>query len=434
MGYRTMSEVAWTVIDAARSLRCGDITASELVEHCWRQIQCSDGDLHAWVHVDRVGALAAAEEMDATAARGEPLGPLHGIPVGIKDIIDVAGMPTRAGSVLRRDHVAPADAPIVEQLRRAGAVILGKTVTTEFACFDPPPTVNPWDPSRTPGGSSSGSAVAVARGMCLAALGSQTGGSIIRPATYCGVVGYKPTKDAWSTEGVVPVSSHLDHIGPMTVTAADAQYIWHAVSGAPDSGSGMNSIRTPTIAMPRGFFRERADADMLSVVDSAVTRLVDAGARIEQVDAPQCWAEVLAMHRRIMAVELAAFHRSSFQQRAQAYSPRVAGLIKEGLGITSLEYDAALEHRREFTADMERCFRAGADVWLTPATTSPAPGRETTGDPSFNSPWSYCGFPAVSIPCGRTDGGLPVGLQLIGLPGNDDPLLQISVWCESVSR
>ena len=212
-----------TISEASQLIRSGRLHPRELVDRCLAQIETYEDRLHAWVEVDDAGARREAETAGREIAAGNCRGPLHGIPVGIKDIIDVAGMPTRAGSPLRANHRATADAPLVAALRRSGAIILGKTVTVEFACFDPSPTRNPWDPAlqHTPGGSSSGSAVAVAMRMCLGALGTQTGGSLVRPSTYCGIATCKPTFGLLSCDGIVPVSYHFDHPGPMARSVAD---------------------------------------------------------------------------------------------------------------------------------------------------------------------------------------------------------------------
>ena len=206
------------------------LTPRELVDACLKRIERVEPDVRAWVSVDAEGARRRADELTELAARGEILGPLHGIPIGIKDIIDVAGWPTRAGSPLRDGHLAREDAAVVARLRNAGAIILGKTVTTEFAWIDPPPTRNPWDATRTPGGSSSGSAAAVASGMCVAAIGSQTGGSIIRPASYCGVCGLKPTFGVVSRVGVLPLSISLDHVGPIARCVDDLAVVFGVIA------------------------------------------------------------------------------------------------------------------------------------------------------------------------------------------------------------
>ncbi|MHB8866611.1 MAG: amidase, partial [Pirellulaceae bacterium] len=257
-----------TLTHARDAIESGAAKPIDLVERCLAAIDRWDDDLKAWVHVDRAGARAAAKALTNAPWEDALRGPLYGIPIGIKDIIDVAGMPTRAGSPLRQQHVADADAEIVARLRAAGAIILGKTVTTQFACFDPPETRNPRNLQRSPGGSSSGSAVAVATGMCLAALGTQTGGSIIRPASYCGVVGFKPTFGAWSMKGIVPVSVHLDHVGPLAMAVEDIWHIWQAVSAGDQAETTPRrppSVQAPELHLPGESFCGPCDRDVRSV-------------------------------------------------------------------------------------------------------------------------------------------------------------------------
>ncbi len=423
-----------TLAQASAAIRAGSVSPNGLVAECLERIDRTDGELHAWVHVDHDGARRAAELAEEELRCGTYRGPMHGIPVGVKDIIDVAGMPTRAGSPLTESRCVEVDAPVVAALRAAGAIVLGKTVTTQFACFDPAETVNPWDATRTPGGSSSGSAVAVATGSCYAALGTQTGGSIVRPASYCGVVGLKPTLGRWSMRGIVPVSFHLDHVGPMVRSVADAALVCAAVEGCAPTGSltASSAAVPPTLGLPAGFFRDRAEPQVLSGVNSAVAALAAAGARVEHVELPRRFDEVLARHRCIMAVEVAQYHRTLYGRQSDAYAPGIRRLIDEGLRTSVLDYADALRHRIELLEDLGRAFRRGPSFWVTPATTSPAPPRETTGDPSFNSAWSYCGFPAITIRCGTSDAGLPIGLQLIARTGQDDELLQAARWCEQV--
>ncbi len=296
--------------------------------------------LHAWVHVDRNGVLQAAERLEDELHRGIDRGPLHGIPCGVKDIIDVAGMPTRAASPLTDPRPASSDAEIVSRLRAAGGIVIGKTATTQFACFDPAPTANPYDASRTPGGSSSGSAVAVAVGTCFAALGTQTGGSILRPAAYCRVVGYKPTFGRWSMQGVVPVSFHLDHVGPMVRDVDDLIAICTAMEEPSIHEPGMEPVddRPPVFGIPESFFRDRADPQLLAVFDTAVTALTRAGAQMCEVKLPGEFSQVLASHRCIMAVELAQYHQIRFQQQSDQYAQGVAQLIEEGMSTPVLDY------------------------------------------------------------------------------------------------
>lgn len=420
-----------TLQTAAAQLRAGRLTSRDLVEHCLARIDQLEDRLRAWVLVDREGARAAAARLDTELAAGRDRGPLHGLPIGIKDLFDIKDWPTRAAASFRESHVAVVDCPVVERLRNAGAILLGKTVTTQFACFDPPPTRNPWNVAHTPGGSSSGSAAGVAAGMCLAAIGSQTGGSIIRPASFCGVAGFKPTFGAVSLEGAVPVSWHLDHPGPIARTAADAELIFRIIADEPDR------LPFPTspgrVVIVRGFFHDVADEAVRAATEAAVARLVASGLcrSIEPAELPASFAQVHAMHRRIMAVDAADYHRADFEREPQSYSPTVAALVREGLGISAVDYAAALRHQVRFQRDVDE-WLAPDTIALMPATVTPAPGPETTGDPRFNSPWSYAGVPAATIPCGLSGGGLPCGLQIIGSRGHDLGVLAFASEAEQV--
>ena len=276
-----------TATEMAAAIRAGSATPSELVAACLERIARDDGRLRAWVVCDEAGAAALADERSAEAKAGQYRGPLHGVPVGIKDIVDVAGWPTRAGSTVTDDAPVEHDAPLVARLRRAGAIVLGKTVTTEFACFDPPPTRNPWHAERTPGGSSSGSAAAVAAAMCPAAIGSQTGGSIIRPAGFCGVCGLKPTFAAVSTNGVVPVSAHLDHVGPLAASVADLKLLFDVLrddADRPPAASASDSpaaMRPPRLGVWQEYFLDEADDSVTTCLATALEALRQGGAIIE---------------------------------------------------------------------------------------------------------------------------------------------------------
>jgi len=430
-----------TIHSAGSELRTGRLTSLDLVEACLARIDRFDSRVRAWVSVDAEGAREQARRLDRELQAGQRRGPLHGIPVGIKDIVDVAGWPTLAGSSLRRGHVATNDATIVARLRAAGAVILGKTVTTEFASFDPPPTRNPWNLDRTPAGSSSGSAAAVALGMCVAAVGSQTGGSITRPAAYCGVAGCKPSYGRVSLSGIVPLAFHLDHPGPIARDVADLAIMLSALAGY-DAGDPASADRpaadytaepareeAPSLALLTGFFADAASVDVRQSVSAAVARLRAAGARVVEVAPPVSFAEVIANHRRIMAVEAAAYHRGNYPARRSEYGRQLAALLDEALATSALDYAEALAHRERFTRDIEAVV-AGYDALVTPATTTTAPTPETTGDPRFNAPWSYVGLPTVCFPCGVAPDGLPVGWQLIGGRWREGPLLSTAQWCE----
>jgi aspartyl-tRNA(Asn)/glutamyl-tRNA(Gln) amidotransferase subunit A len=431
-----------TILEAAAEIRNGRLSASELLEQCLAAIARFEPQVRAWVLVDEAGAREAARRLDDERKQGQSRGPLSGIPIGIKDIVDVAGWPTKAGSRLRDSHGAERDAVLVGRLRSAGAIILGKTVTTEFASFDPPPTRNPWNLERTPGGSSSGSAAAVAAGMCLAAIGSQTGGSITRPASYCGVAGCKPTWGRVSCSGVVPFSFHLDQPGPIARSVADLAIIVHTIAGYDPSDPVCQNApllddqnlplgRPPKIGLLEDYFFETASEPVRQITRQAVERLRAAGLETQTVALPASFADAHRGQKVIMGVDAAAYHVDNFPSRRELYGPAISQVLDEGRAVTAVDYSAALAHQFRFRRDMDAALE-GFDALLTPATNITTPGPETTGDPRFNMPWSYSGQPTVSFPCGLTEEGMPAALQLIGRSFDEPALFAAAAWCEQV--
>ena len=431
-----------SLCDGARGVREGRLEPTAWLEDCLDRIQRLDTRLRAWVTVDEVGARRAAEARTREAARGEFRGPLHGVPVGIKDIIDVAGLPTGAGSPLREGCIASEDAPLVARLRAAGAVVVGKTVTVEFACFDPSSTRNPWDPQlrRTPGGSSSGSAAAVAAGMCAGAVGTQTGGSLVRPASYCGIAALKPTFGRVPTEGMVPVSYHLDHPGPMARWSDDLALLWQGLCGA--KGIAPSGVGVPVesgghpglLSPPRlgwiELFAEYADATIRQAFQAALATLGEAGASIVPVGFPEPLACIQAWHRRIMAVEAAAYHRAPFAAHREQYGPMITELLDEGLGISGVDYAEALAWQRQFRPRVAGLL-ADCHALIVPATDTTAPPTlETTGSNLFQAPFSCAGLPVVSLPLGLASDGMPAAVQLVGRADSEDELLAVARWCE----
>lgn len=432
-----------SIHEAAAQLRQGRVTPMDLVEKCLERIEKYEKKVQAWVFVDGPGARAEAEARAKELRNGQSRGPLHGIPVAIKDIFDVFDWPTAAGSKLWERSIARQDATTVERLRAAGAVFLGKTVTTQYASFDPPKTRNPWNHARTPGGSSSGSAAALACGMCLGALGSQTGGSITRPASFCGVAGCKPTYGRVSANGVMPLAPSMDHPGPMATCVRDLAIILQTIAGAdprdptcsarpvPDYLAIVNDSRpAPKLGRVRGLFEERADPVMTAMIDDVSRALTGKGASVRQVALPGTFSEVIQRHRVVMAVEGAAYHEPRMRLHPEDYEPKVRSLLEEGLACSAAEYARCKEHQRKLSAEMLACFDE-ADALLTPATTGPAPDAGSTGDPAFNSPWSYTGLPTVSFLAGWSPDGLPLALQLVGKPWSEAELLATAAWCEA---
>lgn len=432
-----------TAAQAARAIAERSISAVELAEACLNRIEALDDRLKAWVYVDREMVLSDARAADATVADGRPLGPLHGVPIGMKDIYYTAGIPTRAGSEVYKDFVPDYDATSLTLLKRAGAIMLGKAVTTEFACLDPSPTFNPWNEAHTPGGSSSGSAVAVASRMCPAALGSQTVGSVLRPAAYNGVVGFKPTFGRVSRHGVVPVSWNLDTVGWLVRSVEDAALLLQVTAG-PDVddpvssrqpvGDYLSAIKDPSpprIGLLRRYFYEKADAETRRHIDAVAEQLAQAGAEIEELPMPDSIEDAYDDQRLIMAVEAAAFHEPMYRQQAEDYQPKLRAMLADGLQVDGIVYARALERRRRFIDDMEQLSQR-CDAMLTPATPAPSqPDRTNTGDPAFQGPWTSCGLPAIALPSGLAGSGLPLGIQLVASPFAEARLLSAAAWCET---
>jgi aspartyl-tRNA(Asn)/glutamyl-tRNA(Gln) amidotransferase subunit A len=429
---------------AAEDIRHGRTNPIDLLDACLAQIDRYEERIRAWVFVDRDGSRADAERLTDELKHGRYRGPLHGIPLGIKDIFDVFDWPTAAGSRLWAKSVARQDATVVRRLRQAGAVLMGKTVTTQYASFDPPPTRNPWNHDRTPGGSSSGSAAALACGMCLGALGSQTGGSITRPASYCGVAGCKPTYGRVSCAGVVPLAHSMDHPGPMARCVRDLAILLQAIAGADpidpacdvrpvtDYLAGIGKTTSPPrLARVRGLFEEQAKPPILDMMQRVASVLSARGAALVETALPAAFSEVVPRHRTVMAVEAAMYHQPRLTSHPEDYDPKIRGLLEEGLACPAPEYARTKEHQRQLSREMLECFQ-DLDTLLTPATTGPAPAAKTTGDPAFNSPWSYTGLPTVSLPAGWTTDGLPLAIQLVGRPWDEAGLLAAAAWCEEV--
>jgi aspartyl-tRNA(Asn)/glutamyl-tRNA(Gln) amidotransferase subunit A len=437
-----MTELTCTT--AAAALRNGKLTPLDLVERCLDRIERFDPTIQAWVMVDAEGARRQAILLGEELGRGFDRGPLHGIPIGIKDVIDVEGWPTLAGSPLRAGHVAARDADVVARLRRAGAIILGKTVTCEYACFDPAPTRNPWNLDRTPGGSSAGSAAAVAMGMCLAAVGTQTGGSITRPASYCGVAGCKPAYGAVPTDGVVPVSHTLDHVGAIARSVDDLQAMTEVMAG------GTAIIADRQSAAPQLVTSGPTLTDILDAIPTSDPRLADfasmfevASPVIEQLNSlgeskstsivtlsrdNMIWDTALRNHRRIMAYEALQSHCQRLETWRDRLGPKLVELLVEGESVSRSDYLKALDDRARFHRYWLKTLTM-VDL-VTLATITPPLGRETTGDGSFNAIWSYAGLPTVSVPIGLTADGLPVALQLVGHPDHMPRLFDAARWVE----
>ena len=434
-----------TVVGAARAIREREVSAEELMLALLARCSELEPQLRVWVTLDEDAAIDAARLRDRELAAEGPRGPLHGVPVGVKDIYYTRGVKTTACSAILADFVPDYDSTAIVKLRQAGAIIMGKTVTTEFACGDPPPTRNPWNHEHTPGGSSSGSAVGVIAKMFPAALGSQTGGSVLRPAAFNGVVGLKPTFGRISRYGVVAVSASLDTMGHYARTVEDTALLLDAMSGydsndpgsvdrqAPDFyAASLTPQAAPRIGLVRKHFWERASQETRNHADSIAQRFADAGAVVEDAELPTDFEELLWAHRILMTTEGADAHRDWFDGRADDYSPNVRGVIEDGLKASAVDYLRAKEVQATFSREMGEAMRP-FDVVMTPSTPTAAPrDLSTTGDPMFQSPFTFGGFPTISLPSGFDGNSMPLGVQLGTPHWEEERLLSVASWCEGV--
>ncbi len=435
-----------TVAGAARAIREREVSAEELMSALLAVCSELERHLNVWVTLDEDAALDAARLRDRELASEGPRGPLHGVPVGIKDIYYTQGVLTTACSKILADFVPDFDATAVAKLRQAGAVIMGKTVTTEFACGDPPPTRNPWNHAHTPGGSSSGSAVGVIAKMFPASLGSQTGGSVLRPAAYNGVVGLKPTFGRISRYGVVPVSASLDTMGHYARSVEDTAMLLDAMSGYDPNDPGSVDAQIPSfhtaslapqsaprIGLVRTHFWEKATQETQEHADAIARQFAEAGAVVEDIElSANLFDEMLWAHRILMTTEGADAHRDWFEGREDDYSPKVRETIEDGLKASAVDYLKAKDVQAAFARDVTEAMRP-YDVVMTPSTPSAAPrDLSTTGDPMFQSPFTFGGFPTISLPSGFDSNFMPLGVQLGAPHWEEARLLSVAAWCEGI--
>src|SRR5215470_3555322 len=413
---------------AARRIAEGELSPVTLLEAYLERIASTDSTIHAWVGVDEAGARATARERLAEARAGRLRGPLHGVPVGIKDIFHVAGLITTCGGAPAFHMKATDDAVSVARLRAAGAVIVGKVHTTEFAYFEPAPTCNPWKHAHTPGGSSSGSAAAVAARMVPLAVGTQTVGSVLRPAAYCGVIGFKGTHGLVPTDGVVPLAWSLDHVGIFAREVADVALTLGVLTARPLAPGAAGAPRLALVPE----LVERATPEVAAQVRAAAARLAQAGASVDEVKLPASFAGIHASGRTVLEVEAAAYHEPLYARHAAEYRPRTRDLIATGLARPAVAYVHAQRARVAFRDDVMPLLQS-YDALLSPTAASSAPeGLAATGDPWFCAPWSSAGVPALSLPIDVSANGLPHALQLVGASGQDAMVLAVAAWCERV--
>jgi Asp-tRNA(Asn)/Glu-tRNA(Gln) amidotransferase A subunit family amidase len=424
---------ALTANEAAAEIARGAMLAEEYTSTCLERIAVVEADVQAFVHLDREHALNQARELDRRKSSGEHIGPLHGVPVGIKDIFDTADFPTECGSPALAGRRPNADAAAVRKLREAGAVILGKTVTTEFAYYQPGKTRNPRDLARTPGGSSSGSAAAVAAGMVPLAIGSQTNGSVIRPAAFCGVFGVKPSHGMISRAGALTLSHKLDHVGAFARSLEDLGLILDVLVGHdptdPDSGfyaePGFRRAAAevpplpPSFALVRTPMWDKADAEARSGLEDLAKEV---GA--QEVDLPDDFRNAWDGHHAIMAVDM-AHNLGHIVDRGGEVSQPFRALINEGREVTAAQYLAAVRDARRFGERLSYVFEQIADAIITLSAKGVAPeGYGSTGDPAFCTLWTLLGYPSFNLPLLADSAGLPIGVQLVGAPGRDERLLR----------
>jgi len=387
-----------------------------------------DPRVQAWAHLDLDRAMSAAEAADSS----QPRGPLHGVPIAVKDIIDVAGMPTRYGSPIYANASAAAESAMcVQLLERAGAIVVGKSVTTEFAYYTPRKTRNPWNVAHTPGGSSMGSAAGVACGMVAGALGTQTNGSVVRPAAFCGVVGFKPTFGTSSNEGVLDPWPTLDHTGVFARSVADAAHLAACFSNAGAMQSAVSPSRAPKLAVVRTPAWHFTEASQKKSLESTAAALAAEGADVRDANLPGEFDDAHKVHRVILAYE-GARHFAALQRTHRAdMSERFNELLDEGADIAERDYRDALENTRHLRALFAR-FVGEYDAVLTPPAAGEAPATlSETGNPAFCTIWTLLGVPAITIPVGLGPAGLPLGLQIVGAFGADDTALSVAAWCEA---
>ncbi|MDP8923081.1 MAG: amidase [Chloroflexota bacterium] len=430
-----------TAAEAATRIARRDVSPVELVDALLARIERFEPIVRAWVTVDAEGARAAARHAETEATRpSAALGPLHGVPCGIKDIYNVRGLPTTAGFPPLADNVPDEDAPSIARLWAAGAIVLGKTVTTQFASADPSPTRNPWRPDRTPGGSSSGSGAAVAARCVPFALGTQTGGSILRPAAYNGVVGLKPTYGRVSRRGVYPLAWSLDHCGPIARTVEDVALVLGAIAGhdpgdprsldtpVPDYRAALSTDRPPTLGLLPQFL-ERAEPNVRAHVEERARDFTSAGADVRTVELPSPVDLYLAIQNLTQTSEAAAVHTPWLARDPDAYAPRIRGTAMVGQLVPTPAYLHAQRLRRRLAAETHASL-VGLDALLLPSVSNVAPDPATTGDPSFQAPWSLLGLPSITLPSGLSDDGLPFGVQLVAAHLAEPTLLRAASWCE----
>jgi Asp-tRNA(Asn)/Glu-tRNA(Gln) amidotransferase A subunit family amidase len=419
---RRLNELSAT--EMAGRIATAELTAEQVVADCLERIAAREPEIHAFAHVDPELALRQARALD----RGPLRGPLHGVPIGIKDVIDTADQPTQMGSAIYAGHRPACDAACVALLRAAGAIILGKTVTCEFAGMTAGPTTNPHNIAHTPGGSSSGSGAAVADYMLPAALGTQTGGSVLRPAAYCGVIGHKPTFGAFNRAGLKFAAESLDTVGLMARAIDDIALITSVLlGGKPGATEPLGAA--PKIGLCRTPLWDTAQPETKHAVEDAAARLAQAGAELREVALPEDFADLRAAAREtINNYERSKSMAAEWASHRDLISAKLRRCIELGIEMPYQDYLAAIRLGESCRARLPAVFE-GFDILLAPCVKGEAPGGlDSTGDPSLQAIWTILHVPAMSLPTHRGPRGLPVGIQLIGRPHDDQRLLACASW------
>ncbi|HXV47683.1 MAG TPA: amidase [Candidatus Binatia bacterium] len=426
--------------EAARLIRDGVISSEEFVEACLVRIKEIDGRVQAWTFLDPDYALQQARAADERRLSGQPIGPLHGVPVGIKDIFDTFDMPTEYGSVLYAGRTPSSDATVVARLRAAGALIMGKTVTTEFAYFAPGKTRNPHNSEHTPGGSSSGSAAALAANMVPLAIGSQTNGSTIRPAAYCGVIGFKPTHGLISRHHVLALSRTLDHVGLFANSVDDIALLAEQIVGHDENDPDTRprarvpfaniAAEEPPLAPMFAFVKtprwQSADEDTKEGFSEIMEHL---GSQVEEIELFPSAGDAWEWHQTIMAAEMAHNLEREWTNGRDRLSEQLRAQIARGREGRAVDYLRALSRIASVHGSFVELFEQRYDAIVTPAATGAAPkSLSSTGDPSFCTLWTLCGMPCVTLPLLQSAAGLPIGVQLVGPRYGDARLLRTARW------
>ncbi|HEX6144650.1 MAG TPA: amidase [Geminicoccaceae bacterium] len=423
----------------AAALHDGRTSAAEVVERCLERIAAREEEVRAWTFLDPDHARRQARALDDFRRHGLPMGPLHGVPVGVKDIVDTKDFGTENGTVLHAGRRPRQDATIVQRLRSAGAVVLGKTVTTELAAYAPGKTRNPHDPAHTPGGSSSGSAAAVADGMVPLAIGTQTNGSVIRPAAFCGVYGFKPSHGLIPRTGVLAQSRPLDTIGTMGGYLEDAALLAEVLIGADGHDPDVLPVApprllelldqpppvVPTLAFVRSPVWDQAEEETRSAFAELQGALGD---RVEEVELPSAFARAHDLQRTLMEADFARSFHDLYERGADQLSPTMRGQIERGRTLLAVDYNRAVEAIAVYNTVLDGLFDR-YDAILTPSAPGPAPrGLDATGSPAFCTIWTLCGTPALTLPLLQSERGLPIGVQLVGCKNEDGRLLRTARW------